>query len=842
MRSILFTLTLTFTLILTAASLLAAPLKVDFSIPDRRDSFAPGFEQWLLTPADSARRTFGDLTVTVARVGTAGTGLDLAWWKGGALEPARMSIDGVIVTGPGADRGAQLALRFSGLKPGRHSLATFHNTPGPDGPVTAARLDISVDGVRRVSGLTPSHAVTHDHDAASAWLEFDAIPGRDVEVLFASDRNVVLCGFELDGPDPARRAGRPAPADRDEHADADQGSLTLAWRAPAAAVAHDVYFGRDRAAVAAARPASPEFQARVTVPRHALTGLAPHADYFWRVDSADAQGRVTRGETWHFRARRLAFPGAEGYGRFARGGRGGRVIEVTNLQDSGPGSLRAAVEAAGPRTVVFTVSGLITLESKLVIRNPYLTVAGQTAPGKGITLRKYNFGMIGGHDVIVRFIRVRPGNIAGVTLDGMGMAASDHTIYDHCSISWTIDEAFSSRAAKNITLQRTLIAEALNQAGHRNYPPGSQHGYAASISGLVGSFHHNLLAHNSGRNWSLAGGIDQANRHTGWLDLRNNVVYNWQNRTTDGGAARVMFVNNYYKPGPASRVFHLLKPERNNIAGFGPQDYFVAGNIMAGHVGADDALGGVVEPDPARSPRRSGDAVLDHDDARPTRREPLSGFVKSEPFFASHVETQPAALAYKLVLSDVGANQPAIDDQDTRIIGETLTGTARFHGSKTRLPGLPDSQEDVGGWEDYPEQHRPAGWDRDHDGLPDWWESLHGLNPASPAGDFSDSNADADGNGYTDLEDYLSWLAAPHVECASGATVDVDLAALARGFTDRRVFALAAAQLGTVALLPDGHIARFTPAPGFTGLASFTFKVTDDMGDSMTRTVNVRVQ
>ena len=157
--------------------------------------------------------------------------------------------------------------------------------------------------------------------------------------------------------------------------------------------------------------------------------------------------------------------------------------------------------------------------------------------------------MLGTHDVIVRYIRVRPGNIAGLTLDGMGMASTDHSIIDHCSISWTQDESFSSRAAKNITLQRTLISEALNVAGHKNYEKGKQHGYAASIGGDIGSFHHNLLAHCAGRNWSLAGGLDKAGRHTGRLDIRNNVVYNWGHRTTDGGVMQLNFVNNYYKPG-----------------------------------------------------------------------------------------------------------------------------------------------------------------------------------------------------------------------------------------------------------------------------------------------------
>jgi hypothetical protein len=446
---------------------------------------------------------------------------------------------------------------------------------------------------------------------------------------------------------------------------------------------------------------------------------------------------VIKGDVWRFRVRHLAFPGAEGYGRFARGGRGGRVIKVTNLNDSGPGSLRAAVEVDGPRNIVFDVSGRIVLNSKLVIRNPYLTIAGQTAPGKGICISNYNLGMLGTHDVVIRYIRVRPGDTAGVTLDGMGMASSDHAIIDHCSISWTQDEAFSSRAAKNITLQRTLISEALNVAGHKNYERGKQHGYAASIGGDIGSFHHNLLVHCAGRNWSLAGGLDKAGRHTGRLDIRNNVVYNWGHRTTDGGAMQVNFVNNYYKPGPASRVFHVLMPERNRH--FGPQDYFVVGNVMEGRYGANAPLAGVVAP----------------------RDEPREDFLVDAPFFQPYVTTQSAEETFENVLSDVGCNLPRLDDHDRRIIEETRSGTTTFKGSVTGFPGLPDSQNDVGGWEDYPEVRRPANWDTDHDGMPNEWESQHGHDP----NDAADGPLDPDGDGYTNLEDYLnSIVAAPKLD------------------------------------------------------------------------------
>ena len=434
----------------------------------------------------------------------------------------------------------------------------------------------------------------------------------------------------------------------------------------------------------------------------------------------------------------LAFPTAEGYGRFAAGGRGGRVLHVTNLSDAGPGSLRAAVEASGPRTVVFDVSGLITLESRLIIRrtNSDLTIAGQTAPGDGICLRKYNFGMLGATNVVIRYLRVRPGNLSGMTLDGMGMASSDHCIIDHCSISWTLDESFSSRGGKNITLQRTLISEALNEAGHKKYPPGTQHGYAASIGGDIGSFHHNLLADCSGRNWSLAGGLGKNPVvYTGRLDLRNNVVFNWKTRATDGGAHEVNFVANYYQPGPATKYFYALNAQYGGFPG--TQQYYFADNVMPGHFGLTNQAAGRTA-----TTERGGRLPVDY-----------SPWVE-KPFFDSFVKTSSAAEAYTNVLANVGCNFPVLDEHDKRVIAEVRSGTVKFKGSKTGLPGLPDSQDDVGGWDNYPEVHRAADWDGDGDGMPDAWEKTHGLNLK----DATDANKDLNGDGYTNLEKYLNSL------------------------------------------------------------------------------------
>lgn len=254
---------------------------------------------------------------------------------------------------------------------------------------------------------------------------------------------------------------------------------------------------------------------------------------------------------------------------------------MTNLDDSGPGSLRAAIEdEEGPRIVVFEVGGIITLERDLTINSEtqQITIAGQTAPYPGITIRNHKFAMSGARDAVMRFLRLKVSNMSGETSDGTGMSGSDNSIMDHLSVGWSLDEAFSSRTAHNITLQRTMLEEALNQAGHKNYPVGSRHGFAASVGGDIASFHHNLLAHCAGRNWSMAGGLSNG-VYAGRLDFTNNVVYNWDNRTTDGGAHEVNFVANYYRGGPATRNLNFLNPQHEKL-GTSTQRYYVAGNIM----------------------------------------------------------------------------------------------------------------------------------------------------------------------------------------------------------------------------------------------------------------------
>jgi hypothetical protein len=453
---------------------------------------------------------------------------------------------------------------------------------------------------------------------------------------------------------------------------------------------------------------------------------------------------------------------------------------------------------------VFDVGGIIPLGDRLTISEDYITVAGQTAPGKGILIRGAPFGASGAKDLVMQDVRVRLGG--GRTFDGMGLAGCDHCIVDHCSISWTIDEGFSSRNARNITLQRTLISECLNVAGHQNYPAGTAHGYAATISGDTGSFHHNLLAHCEGRNWSLGGGLDPSGNFAGRLDIFNNVVYNWAHRTTDGGAHEVNFVGNYYKPGAATEIKVALTAQYDNFPG--TQRYFFKDNVMPG-----------VFDESSQSKGRAVSGVVPSYDPWVTTA-----------FFPSYAKLQSAGDAYKSVLSDVGATQPIFDDHDVRIIKETANGTYTYSGSVSGIPGLPDNEKDVGGYESFPNASREATWDSDGDGLPDWWEAQKGSNPKSPSGDFADSNADKNADGFTELDEYLQWMATPHFFVDVSGKVDVDLAKLFAGYAGAK-YGASMPVGGTVSA--TGTTSTFQPNK--CGFASWRVTATDSAGTSESR-------
>ena len=761
----------------------------------------------------------GGVQIVMAVKGDDEATLHSGYYKAGVQNPlAKLISDGVYV-----ENGDELELRITGLPKGEHVVQTYHNNFSATEGTTVPAFDVYAGDqlvhenqscpcrvLTREDGLVLKTVVNVEQDGQEVVLRFKA---REAE---AEQRAVYLNGVEIDTPDILRQAQKPAPADDDMHADADNG-LTLQWTPGKEAVKHHVYVGTDSLAVAQASTSDRNIYKGVQEQTgYALSDLYNLDRYYWRIDEEDASGNLTRGNVWSFRPRHLAFEGAEGYGRFAIGGRGGKVVHVTNLNDDGPGSFREAItNDIGPRTIVFDVSGVITLKSRLTCSSRYVTIAGQTAPGKGICIKGAPFGV--GPDGICRFIRVRLGG--GKTFDGIGMAGADHSITDHCSISWTIDEAFSSRSAKNITLQHTLISEALNVAGHKNYEKGKGHGYAATIGGNIGSFHHNLLAHCAGRNWSMGGGLDGNGFYAGALDIFNNVVYNWAGRATDGGAHEVNFVNNFYKMGPSTTQKFILRAQLEGV-GKGSQSYYCEGNV-----------------------RQDTDGKLVTDNEQLRRYELSNGQVLNwevwvdKPFFPSYAEVESAQDAYKSTLSDVGCNMPLFDEHDQRIVRETLEGSYTYTGSVGKTKGIIDNEQDAGGYEEYPEEKRAADFDTDGDGLPDWWEEMHGTNPKSAAGDFSDSNADPDKDGYTNLEEYLDWMSVPHYYADNNEEITIDAAPLFAGF-EQPTFTVE----GDKTVVIEGSRLTMESTGLAEGIFYYNVTATDASGSSMTRRVGVCVR
>ena len=416
-----------------------------------------------------------------------------------------------------------------------------------------------------------------------------------------------------------------------------------------------------------------------------------------------------------------AFPGAEGFGKYTLGGRGGRVIEVTNLNDSGPGSFRAACLAEGPRTVVFRVSGTIPLESELKINNSFLTLAGQTAPGDGICIKNYQINFNANH-VIMRYLRFRPGDERAKEQDGFG-GRGDHIIIDHCTASWGVDETFSINKGTNSTVQWCMVTESLAQSVHKK----GSHGYGGLWGGPGGSWHHNILAHHTSRNPRASG-----NKESGLLDYRNNVIYNWGFNSAYGGELWPRnWINNYYKYGPATsanvrrRIFAQKDPNGK---------MFAAGNFVWGHpeISADNWKGGI--------------------DFDPTGEATEATLRVAAPFVVAPVKTQSAEAAFELVLTSAGCSLKR-DSVDERVIKEIRTGTATYgkrYGGGGK--GIIDSQAEVGGWPEL--RSTPAPADTDHDGMPDEWEIAHGLDPKNPADGAKSLNK----GGYTNLERYLNSL------------------------------------------------------------------------------------
>ncbi len=441
------------------------------------------------------------------------------------------------------------------------------------------------------------------------------------------------------------------------------------------------------------------------------------------------------------RGQMAAFPGAEGFGRFTTGGRGGVVYEVTNLNDdNNPGSLRYAIGRSGARTIVFRVSGTIALTNYLKITNGNVTIAGQTAPGDGICLRGYTLS-VQANNVIIRYIRSRLGDVDSLVDDAChsnGLADTGTTyhniVIDHCSFSWAVDENASFYNDVNFTMQWCIISESLTHS----FDPKGDHGYGGIWGGMGATFHHNLLADNSSRNPRFCGArYHYATVSTELVDFRNNVVFNWGFNSAYGGeSGNQNMVNNYFKPGPATSTgkysYRIVNPS-DSLGHVEPlSQWFVDGHYVVGNaaVSADNWNGGV----------------------QPENAIPLDSFKLAAPLPFAPVTTQSATDAYVSILANAGCNFPTRDSADVRVINEVQSGVAPFGATYAGgMKGIIDSQRDVGGWPVLNSLSAPL--DSDHDGMPDSWETAHGLNP----NDASDRNTQ-DSSGYTMLEEYLNSL------------------------------------------------------------------------------------
>ena len=443
------------------------------------------------------------------------------------------------------------------------------------------------------------------------------------------------------------------------------------------------------------------------------------------------------------RAQQIAFPGAEGYGKFTTGGRGGRVVEVTNLNgDESPGSLRAALATPGndPITIVFRTSGNISLtKGQVKVGRSNMTIAGQTAPGDGICI-KNGYLKFNGSNLIIRYMRFRPGDEAGLSdLSSLGNENSKNIIIDHCSLSWSNEESHTCYDNKYVTVQWCILSESL----YSSFDSKGARSYASQWGGQYASYHHNLIANNVSRSPRVNGA--RSHDTIALCDYRNNVIYNWgKSGAVYGGELEVNspdakcninWVNNYYKPGPAtSSTLFFAAPsyETHKGAAKGYAKWFFSGNYME---------------------RANNLLNKDNWEGVDVSKVGSANNIKAEnEFEVDKPITESAKDAYKSVLAKAGAIFPVRDAIDTRVINE-VSGKAKPRGSGVygKNKGIIDSQKSIGGWPELKTKTPPL--DSDHDGMPDDWEKKNSLDPKNPR----DGNTLAK-DGYTMLEKYLNGL------------------------------------------------------------------------------------
>lgn len=510
-----------------------------------------------------------------------------------------------------------------------------------------------------------------------------------------------------------------------------------------------------------------------------------HSDSAWAVAFPIVKKEAMEGRPyvpWAFRpydlkqAKIPSFPGAEGGGMYTFGGRGGKVITVSNLNDDGIGSFRWACEQGGARIIVFNVSGIIKLKTPIIVRAPYITIAGQTAPGDGVCIAGESF-QVNTHDVVVRHMRFRRGNThVWYREDSFGGNPVGNIMIDHCSCEWGLDEnisfyrhmfdlgdAIGSRKEPtvNVTIQNTISAKSLDTYNHA---------FGSTIGGENASFMRNLWADNTGRNPSIGWG--------GVFNFVNNVIYNWVHRTAGGGEYSTMsnFINNYYKPGPLtpkdSNVgWRIVKSESRSGKLFPFKQFgrvYADGNIVEGYdaITKNNWAGGIQTAD------KDGDLAEDE----------LAIMHSKEPFVMPHMTILPNSQTFDYVLYNVGATIPKRDIVDQRVVDEVRTGNVYYEkklpkvnpygdlwglSPKSQAPdgsfkyrrlskdsykeGIITDPRQMGG---YPQYKGKPYKDSDKDGMPDEWEIANGLNPNDP----SDAVKDCTGDGYTNIEKYINGI------------------------------------------------------------------------------------
>ena len=438
-------------------------------------------------------------------------------------------------------------------------------------------------------------------------------------------------------------------------------------------------------------------------------------------------------------AQQLAFPTAEGYGKNTTGGRGGKLYIVSNLNDAGSGSFREALQASGKRVVVFKLSGIIKLLSRINITNGDLTVLGQTAPGDGICIANFTV-QLSASNIIIRYMRFRPGSYQTGEYDASWGRNNSNIILDHNSYSWGNDEQASFYDNTNFTMQYCLITESFYASTH----PKGNHGFGAIWGGMGATFHHNLMANHTSRLPRFCGArYHLTTAATEVVDFRNNVIYNWGfNNSYGGEAGNHNMVNNYYKPGPATATgqvkYRIINPSDVKVNGNPISKWFVSGNYMDGNasVTLDNWSAGVQPAD--------GTIIL-------------SELKLNTPLSSSGIVTQTAADAYTKVLASAGASLKR-DAVDLRAVNGVKSGITNYGGIYGANTGIIDNENQVGGFPIYVSIASPT--DTDNDGMPDSWETAHGLNNA-----LADQNDDPDNDGYTNIEEYAGCLVGEFSTC-----------------------------------------------------------------------------